>query len=71
MKAASNVSDLKWALDYIGFRGGVSATTTREERCYFLWSLMQFMRYCICVVIEVVDGEEGNSKSGAPAMPQI
>ena len=71
MNVAPSEGDLKWVIDYIGFRVGVSATATREEKWDFLWSLMQFMRYCICVVIEVVDGEEGNSKSGAPVMPQI
>ena len=37
----------------------------------FLWSLMQFMRYCKCVVIEVVDCEEGSLNHGAIAIPQI
>ncbi|XP_061359621.1 U-box domain-containing protein 19-like [Gastrolobium bilobum] len=80
-RVAPNEGDLKWVLDYIGVcrwsecnkevkfldgEIGFEWLNEGKRKVGFLSSLMGFMSYCRCVVMEVIDdGEEGNKKSEA------
>lgn len=69
--------DLKWVLEYIGVEKwsecnkevkflegeiGLECMNEEKRKVGFLSSLMGFMSYCRCVVMEVVDCEEGSNK---------
>ncbi|KAI9125086.1 hypothetical protein K1719_003702 [Acacia pycnantha] len=71
-------SDLRWILDHIGVQRwsecnkeikfldaevGYEQMKEEKRKLAFLCSLMGFMSYCRCVVIEVVDDGEDESKS--------
>ncbi|KAL1317196.1 hypothetical protein HN51_069300 [Arachis hypogaea] len=71
-----NEGDLRLVLDYIGVRKwsecnkevkflaaeiGFQSNSEEKSKVGFLCSLMGFMCYCRCLVMEVVDGEGGNS----------
>ncbi|XP_057448469.1 U-box domain-containing protein 18-like [Lotus japonicus] len=51
--------EVKFLEGEIGFEG---LNEEKKRKVSFLSSLMGFMSYCRCVVMEVVDGEEGNNK---------
>ncbi|XP_027361815.1 U-box domain-containing protein 19-like [Abrus precatorius] len=77
-RVAPNEGDLKWVLDYIGVRRwsecnkevkflegeiGFECLNEGKRKVDFLSGLIGFMSYCRCVVMEDVDGAEGNKKS--------
>ncbi|KAF7829369.1 U-box domain-containing protein 19-like [Senna tora] len=69
-----SMSDLKWVLDYIGVRRwsecnkeikflGYEKMNEEQGKMELLSSLVGFMSYCRCVVIQVVDNNGDNPKS--------
>ncbi|XP_020217904.1 U-box domain-containing protein 19 [Cajanus cajan] len=79
-RVAPDEGELKWVLEYIGVRGwsecnkevkflegeiGFESLNEEKRKVGFLSSLMGFMSYCRCVVMEVVDCEESKRKNDA------
>ncbi|KAL2349391.1 hypothetical protein Fmac_003391 [Flemingia macrophylla] len=77
---APDEGDLKWVLDYIGVRGwsdcnkevkflegeiGFQSLNEEKRKVGLFSSLMGFMSYCRCVVMEVVHCEESKRKNDA------